>query len=76
MSRFGRLLNQHGGLVLTLRHGPVPAGRRMFDVSGGETCALAHEMGLKNVYEGNVADPLGRGDVHWTFLAFRNATRE
>lgn len=35
-----------GRLVMALRHGPVPAGRRMFEVSAEETDALAARHGL------------------------------
>jgi SAM-dependent methyltransferase len=35
-----------GRLVMTLRHGPVPEGRRMFEVSADETDALAARHGL------------------------------
>jgi SAM-dependent methyltransferase len=40
------LLAPGGRLVMALRHGPVPAGRRMFDVSAQETQALAERHGL------------------------------
>src|SRR5688572_12669510 len=41
-----------GGLMtLSLRHGPVPAGRRMFDVSPAESRALAARHGLATIYE-------------------------
>ncbi len=32
--------------LMSLRHGPVPEGRRMFDVSGDETAALGAQCGL------------------------------
>lgn len=35
-----------GRLVMALRHGPVPTGRRMFEVSAEETDALAARHGL------------------------------
>jgi protein-L-isoaspartate O-methyltransferase len=35
-----------GRVVMTLRHGPVPEGRRMFEVSADETDALAAQHGL------------------------------
>lgn len=40
MPRVASLLAPGGVMVLSLRHGPVPAGRRMFAVSGrGDCCA-------------------------------------
>lgn len=35
---------------LTLRHGPVPEGRRMFNVTGNETGALAEPHGLACIF--------------------------
>lgn len=35
---------------LTLRHGPVPEGRRMFNVTGDETAKLAQQAGLSCIY--------------------------
>ncbi|MFD1050971.1 class I SAM-dependent methyltransferase, partial [Kibdelosporangium lantanae] len=32
MARISRLLASEGRVILSLRHGPVPPGRRMFDV--------------------------------------------
>lgn len=61
-----------GGLVsLSLRHGPVPAGRRMFDVSAQETAALAARHGLAQHFCGRREDMLGRDGVDWTFLVLR-----
>ena len=43
-------LVRHGGtLIMSLRHGPVPAGRWMFDVSGEETIHLAQQERLRPV---------------------------
>src|SRR5262249_58763010 len=41
MPQVAGLLRRGGVLTLSLRHGPVPAGRRMFDVSADETIELA-----------------------------------
>ena len=41
-----RLLDAVGVVLLTLRLGPVPAGRRMFAVSAPGTIALAAKHGL------------------------------
>lgn len=59
-----------GSLCMTLRHGAVPPGRRMFEVSAAETVALADAQGLTSVLvlEG-LPDVLGRG-IGWTRLAF------
>jgi SAM-dependent methyltransferase len=46
MPAVASLLAPGGRLVMALRHGPVPPGRRMFDVSAQETQALAARYGL------------------------------
>lgn len=37
MAAVAELVGEGGRVSLSLRHGPVPEGRRMFDVSAGET---------------------------------------
>jgi SAM-dependent methyltransferase len=62
-----------GGMVLmSLRHGPVPPGRRMFDVTAEETMRLAEAHGLDvafNRLSGSVL--AGNEDVTWTRLRKR-----
>jgi len=61
-----------GGLMtLSLRHGPVPAGRRMFDVSPAETRALAARHGLATIYEKERPSVFNADGVWWDVLAFR-----
>ena len=59
-------------LAMTLRHGPVPAGRRMFDVPAAETIALAAESGFTciGMSEGDDGLTLQAG-VAWDRLVFR-----
>jgi SAM-dependent methyltransferase len=73
MPALAALLAPGGLTILTLRHGPVPPGRRMFDVSGEETVALARTQGLSLAYTGARADTQQRPDVHWTVVALRRA---
>ena len=47
MPRVASLLLSAGVMVLSLRHGPVPPARRMFDVSADETIQLAFMEGLR-----------------------------
>lgn len=73
MPRVASLVAPGGVLVMALRHGPVPAGRRMFDVSGAETAALAGTEGLERVLEATTPslNPQNRADgVTWTRIAF------
>lgn len=71
MARVAPLVRPGGTMALSLRHGPVPAGRRMFDVSAQETSALAGRHGLTVIHESRGAAVLGGPDVWWDRLAFR-----
>lgn len=78
MPRLASLLAPRGVMVLSLRHGPVPAGRRMFPVSGEETIGLARQHGLRAVLDVQTESlqPLNRAaGVTWTRLAFRHEAR-
>lgn len=66
------LLRTGGLMVLTQRHGPVPAGRRMFDVPATETIALAEAQGLTCIQRLEGGDShFNRPGVTWDRLAFR-----
>lgn len=67
------MLAAGGRVVLSLRHGPVPPGRRMFDVSAQETVELARGHGLNPVHLSERTDPLGRQGVRWSFLGLQSA---
>lgn len=71
MPALAELLAPGGLAILSLRHGPVPAGRRLFDVSGHETVALARAQTLTLAHSGRRIDTQGRADVHWTILALQ-----
>jgi len=72
MTAVASLVRSGGVLILSLRHGPVPAGRRMFDVSAEETIALAQAERLHCIVNTVTASvQTGREDVTWTRLAFR-----
>ena len=72
MPNVARLLRPGGVLFLSLRHGPVPPGRRMFEVTGDETVALAQAEGLELEQRlDRQESALGQPDVFWTRLAFR-----
>lgn len=67
------LVAEEGQVIMSLRHGPVPQGRRMFDVSAEETIKLGAEFGLCVHHSSQREDMLGRADVSWSFVAFRRA---
>ncbi|MBC8733394.1 class I SAM-dependent methyltransferase [Paraburkholderia sp. UCT2] len=74
MPRVASLLRDGGVLIMSLRHGPVPAGRRMFDVTPDETIRLASEQGLRLVRElrtPSVQKANRDSGVTWTRLVFR-----
>jgi SAM-dependent methyltransferase len=58
-------------VILSLRHGPVPPGRRMFEVSAEETIALAQPLGLRCTLNQEAEPSLRQPGVSWTRLAFR-----
>jgi hypothetical protein len=77
MPRLASLLGHASVMLLSLRHGPVPEGRRMFEVSGEETIALACRHGLSpvlNVRTGSLQAWNLAAGVTWTFLAFKHRT--
>jgi hypothetical protein len=73
MSGLASLVSDGGQVVMSLRHGPVPDQRRMFDVSAEETIALAAVHGLACHHQGRRADVQGREGVWWSVVALRHA---
>ena len=72
MPRLANLLRPRGALILSLRHGPVPRGRLMFEVSAEETTTLADPSGLRLTLrlDDQPSQIAGKSDVTWTLLAF------
>jgi len=75
MRRLGELLASAGLVSISLRHGPVPRGRVMFDVKPEDVCAQASENGLTCVRLARYPDPLDRADVYWTIIALSGSCR-
>lgn len=74
MPAVAALVRPAGHMILSLRHGPVPPGRRMFDVSAEETVRLARAEGLHLALCLRTPSVLpGKADVTWTRLAFRKS---
>ncbi|WP_439681110.1 class I SAM-dependent methyltransferase [Embleya sp. MST-111070] len=71
MEGLAGLLAVGGQVVLSLRHGPVPAGRRMFAVGSDETVRLARHCGLGLVHLSEREDPHGRSGVRWSYVGLR-----
>jgi SAM-dependent methyltransferase len=71
MRRITELVRVDGLMIMSLRHGPVPTGRRMFEVSAEETIQLARAVGWTVALQlDHQADLFGRPGVTWTRLAF------
>ncbi|MFK8849226.1 class I SAM-dependent methyltransferase [Streptomyces sp. Ac-502] len=70
MRRLHTLLAPGGRLLISLRHGPPPEGRRMYDIPAPETVAMATRHGLRPLQKTTGTDHLGRDTVHWSSLAF------
>ena len=71
MGRVAGLLRPGGLMTLLLRHGPVPQGRRMFEISAAETSALAAAHGLETIHDSERPALQGGSEVWWSRLAFR-----
>ena len=72
MPNIAGLLAPKGMLIMRLRHGPVPPGRRMFDVAAQDVTALAAPLGLRAVFEhhgGSLGTQNMSAGVTWTTLA-------
>lgn len=70
------LLRRGGTMIMSLRHSPVPAGRRMFEVSAAETTELAQAHGLAvvlNLRSESAGEENRRAGITWTRLAFVKA---
>ena len=71
MPAVASLVKTGGIMTMSLRHGPVPEGRRMFDVSAEETGVLASAHGLQTIHH-TVRDAITKAvGVTWDTLAFR-----
>jgi 2-polyprenyl-3-methyl-5-hydroxy-6-metoxy-1,4-benzoquinol methylase len=72
--RISKLLAPNGLLCLTLRHGPTPAGRQMFNVAAEEVIKSAERNGLINILN-VVRESVGKEnrklEIMWSHLAFR-----
>jgi SAM-dependent methyltransferase len=73
MPNLASLVREGGAVIMKLRHGPVPAGRRMFEVSPEETIGLAQMQDLHPVLNLRAESGEARNravGVTWTNLAF------
>jgi SAM-dependent methyltransferase len=76
MPNVASLVRGGGTVIMKLRHGPVPPGRCMFEVSAEETIGLAQIQGLHPVLNLRTESGLEANrvaGVTWTNLAFVKA---
>ncbi len=65
------LLAPKGLLIITLRHGPIPAGRTFFKTDRGELEEFARKRALSIIQVSKEIDQLGRSNISWETLVFR-----
>jgi SAM-dependent methyltransferase len=73
MAALAALLRTGGILIMRVRHGPVPPGRRMFEIPDEETIELAGAHDLHTVLNLRTESTLQANrdaGVSWTHLAF------
>jgi len=73
MPNVAALVRPGGTVIMKLRHGPVPAGRRMFEITPEETIELARTQDLHpvlNVRTESSQEANRLAGVSWTNLAF------
>ncbi|MCC9707061.1 class I SAM-dependent methyltransferase [Streptomyces sp. MNU76] len=75
MTRVRSLLSPMGRVLITLRHGPAPSGRRMFDVPLSETIRLGRRVGLDPLAVREQPDLQGRAEISWSALVLQATSR-
>jgi len=73
MPNLASLVREGGTVIMKIRHGPVPPGRRMFEVTPEETIELARMQGLHlllNTRAQSSQEANRVAGVDWTSLAF------
>jgi SAM-dependent methyltransferase len=71
MPNVSALIRNGGIVIMSLRHGPIPPGRRMFEVSAKETIALARRSNLSCTLNREPEASLRQSGVSWTRLGFQ-----
>ena len=76
MPNLAALVREGGTVIMKIRHGPVPAGRRMFEITPEETIELARMQDLHpvlNLRTQSSQEANRAAGVDWTNLAFVKA---
>ena len=75
MPNVSALVGNGGVVIMSLRHGPVPPERRMFEVTAEEMIALAQHSNLFCTLNREAESSLRQPGASWTRLAFHKTTR-
>ncbi len=78
MPNVAALVRPGGVVIMKIRHGPVPEGRRMFEVSAEETIQLARRHGLHpvlNLWTESRQESNRLAGITWTNLAFVKSSK-
>ena len=67
-----QLLEPKGVLAITLRCGPAPAERAMYEVTEQEVRQLADRFGVKVLRCVTAPDQSGRSEISWIQMALQN----
>jgi SAM-dependent methyltransferase len=76
MPNLAALVREGGTVIMKIRHGPVPVGRRMFEITPEETIELARMQDLHpvlNLRTQSSQEANRAAGVDWTSLAFVKA---
>jgi SAM-dependent methyltransferase len=76
MPNVASLVREGGTMIMKIRHGPVPVGRRMFEITPEETIELARQQDLDpvlNLRTESSQEANRAAGVSWTSLAFVKA---
>jgi 2-polyprenyl-3-methyl-5-hydroxy-6-metoxy-1,4-benzoquinol methylase len=76
ISNIAALLKSGALLIMSLRHGPAPVNRRIFEVTAIETINLAQQNGLESVLsvQAESVQSINRqAGVVWSWLAFQKS---
>lgn len=66
------LVAPNGLLAMSLRHGPVPEGRTMFDIKSTEIRAICEPLGFSTLFDADMPSR-DQQEISWTRLVLRKS---
>ncbi|MEQ9519063.1 MAG: class I SAM-dependent methyltransferase [Parvibaculum sp.] len=70
-STLASLTKPRGTIAMSLRHGPVPYGRTMYEIADEEAMRMAHDAGLNVVHQAHGEGRKIQPGVTWSSFIFR-----